>query len=252
MKTHGGAETFLTSALDWGAWSASCPGRFTSGEIATGAHWIGDWVGPRVGLDLMEKKQISCPCRVSNPIPRLSSPQLSRYTDWAIPAVRLLKDGVHYATEIEQSYDSGSSVAPRDPKPRMSVLRKASRKLPDHTREITSIISMMRSPNTTAVWLAPLLRSAAQSERSALSITRNLHTDVISQPAQNRNVSYETVGTASGATASLSFVIPCLIFAISHLSCKNKPTGFAISVYLHGMIRQPLKVKVKLSLCLSN
>jgi len=41
----------LTSALDGGEWSASCPGHFTHRERAPGTHWIGGWVGPRVGLD---------------------------------------------------------------------------------------------------------------------------------------------------------------------------------------------------------
>jgi hypothetical protein len=31
--------------------------RFTSGERAPGTHWIGYWVGPRVGLDDMEKRK---------------------------------------------------------------------------------------------------------------------------------------------------------------------------------------------------
>jgi hypothetical protein len=61
-----------------------------------------------------------------------------------------------------------------------------------------------------------LARSFARISRSALSIIRNLHTDVISQPRQNRNVSHETVGTASRDTVSLPFVIPCLILAISY------------------------------------
>jgi hypothetical protein len=47
---------FLTSALAGGEWSASCPGRFTFGEIAPGAHWIG-WVEPRAGLDDVEKRK---------------------------------------------------------------------------------------------------------------------------------------------------------------------------------------------------
>jgi hypothetical protein len=42
---------FLTSALAGGEWSASRPGRSTSGEKAPGTHWIGGWVGPRAGLD---------------------------------------------------------------------------------------------------------------------------------------------------------------------------------------------------------
>jgi hypothetical protein len=40
-----------TLALDGGEWSASRPGRFTPRERAAGTHWIGGWVGPRVGVD---------------------------------------------------------------------------------------------------------------------------------------------------------------------------------------------------------
>jgi hypothetical protein len=45
---------FLTSALVGGEWSASRPGRFTTGERAPSTHWIGGWVGPRVGLDRLD------------------------------------------------------------------------------------------------------------------------------------------------------------------------------------------------------
>jgi hypothetical protein len=47
----------LTSALVGGEWSASRPGRFTPGERAPGTHWIGGWVGPRVGLEAVEKRK---------------------------------------------------------------------------------------------------------------------------------------------------------------------------------------------------
>jgi hypothetical protein len=30
-------------------------------------HWIGGWVGPRVGLDAGARRKILCPCRGSNP-----------------------------------------------------------------------------------------------------------------------------------------------------------------------------------------
>jgi hypothetical protein len=77
MKKYGGVEvapSFLTSALDEREWSASRPDHFTPGEIANGTHWIGDWVGPRVGLDVVEKRKI-LPCRESNPA---HSPSLYR------------------------------------------------------------------------------------------------------------------------------------------------------------------------------
>jgi hypothetical protein len=53
------ATPFLTSALDGGEWSASRLGRFTPGDTAPNTHFIGGWMGPRAGLDLMEKKSFS-------------------------------------------------------------------------------------------------------------------------------------------------------------------------------------------------
>jgi hypothetical protein len=39
---------------------------FTRGERAPGTHWIGGWVGPRAGLDDVEKTKIALPYRKSN------------------------------------------------------------------------------------------------------------------------------------------------------------------------------------------
>jgi hypothetical protein len=47
----------LTAALVGGEWSASHPGRFTSRERARRTHWIGGWVGPRAGLDDVERRK---------------------------------------------------------------------------------------------------------------------------------------------------------------------------------------------------
>jgi hypothetical protein len=61
MKTYGAVDVqiqiFLTSALLGGEWSDSHPARFTQGERAPGTHWIGGWVGPRTGLDHVEKRK---------------------------------------------------------------------------------------------------------------------------------------------------------------------------------------------------
>jgi hypothetical protein len=78
MKANEGMDVqihiFLTSALVGGEWSAP------------GSHWVGGWVGPRAGLDGMEKKKfwslpglklqpLSCPAcsqllyRVPVPVP---------------------------------------------------------------------------------------------------------------------------------------------------------------------------------------
>jgi hypothetical protein len=55
----------LTSALDGGEWSASCPGRFTPREKAPGTHWIGGWVDPRAVLDPAVKRKIPSTSRES-------------------------------------------------------------------------------------------------------------------------------------------------------------------------------------------
>jgi hypothetical protein len=49
---------FLTSVLVGGERSASRPGRFNPRETASDTHWIRGWVGPRAGLDDMEKRKI--------------------------------------------------------------------------------------------------------------------------------------------------------------------------------------------------
>jgi hypothetical protein len=61
MKAYGGGDVeihiFLNSALVWGQWSTSRPGRFTPRERAPGTHSIGGWVDPRTGLDDVEKRK---------------------------------------------------------------------------------------------------------------------------------------------------------------------------------------------------
>jgi hypothetical protein len=61
MKAYGRVDVeihvFLTSALVEGEWSDSRTGRFTPAERAPGTHWIGGWVGPRTGMDDMEKRK---------------------------------------------------------------------------------------------------------------------------------------------------------------------------------------------------
>jgi hypothetical protein len=66
-----GEWIFLTSALGGGEWSASRSCRFTPGERASGTHWLGGWVGPRAGLDNVEKRKFL-------PLPRLELRPLCR------------------------------------------------------------------------------------------------------------------------------------------------------------------------------
>jgi hypothetical protein len=78
MKAYEGVDVyihvFLTSALVGGEWLASRPGRFTPGERDPGTHWAGGWVGPRAGLDDVEKRKISPPTGTWSAIPPSSSP----------------------------------------------------------------------------------------------------------------------------------------------------------------------------------
>jgi hypothetical protein len=67
----------LTSALAGGEWSDSRPCRFTPGE---------GWVDPRAGLDDMEKWKF-LPHRDSNSDSLVVQSVVSRYTDYAIPAL---------------------------------------------------------------------------------------------------------------------------------------------------------------------
>jgi len=61
MKTCGVVEvqlhTFLTSALNGGEWSASCPSCCTHGKRVPRPHWIGGWVGPRASMDVVGKEK---------------------------------------------------------------------------------------------------------------------------------------------------------------------------------------------------
>jgi hypothetical protein len=68
----------ITVTLDGGKWSNSRPGRCTPGRNP-GTHWIWGWVGSRAGLDVWEKRRISCSCRDWNP--RSPSPKPSCYAD---------------------------------------------------------------------------------------------------------------------------------------------------------------------------
>jgi hypothetical protein len=79
MKTSGSrgiAPLFLTSALDGGERSASSPGLVT-----LGTHCIKGWVGPRTGVDTVEKKT---PYTAGNKTPAVQ-PVARHYTDWDIP-----------------------------------------------------------------------------------------------------------------------------------------------------------------------
>jgi hypothetical protein len=76
---HSFASTLIRSE-----WTASRPDRFTPREWVPGTQWIGGWVGPRAGLDVVSKIKIPSPRRDSKPNHPIILPLVSRYTDWAI------------------------------------------------------------------------------------------------------------------------------------------------------------------------
>jgi hypothetical protein len=72
--------SFLTSALDWGEWSASRPGCALPRGKDPGTHCTGGWVGPRAGLDTEDRGKILCPRRESNPDRPVVQPVVRQYT----------------------------------------------------------------------------------------------------------------------------------------------------------------------------
>jgi hypothetical protein len=58
---------YFMSALGGDEWSALYPGHIVPGERTPGTHWIGDWVGPRSGLDAVEATDISFLYQELNP-----------------------------------------------------------------------------------------------------------------------------------------------------------------------------------------
>jgi hypothetical protein len=61
------APLLLTSVLDEGEWLASPLCQMIPVEKAIGNHFIGGWVCSSFGLNIMEKRRISCFCVETNP-----------------------------------------------------------------------------------------------------------------------------------------------------------------------------------------
>jgi hypothetical protein len=79
----GGIAPRILDLGNWGMWVVS----FTPRERAPGTHWIGSWVGPRAGLDAMEKRKIPSHRRESNLRTPIVQPVASLYTDLATEAL---------------------------------------------------------------------------------------------------------------------------------------------------------------------
>jgi hypothetical protein len=71
--------TILNIGTNGGEWSDSRAGRFTSGKIAPGSYCIGRWVGPRAGLDAINKRKSLSPAEKQKP--SVVQPVARRYTD---------------------------------------------------------------------------------------------------------------------------------------------------------------------------
>jgi hypothetical protein len=67
MNTYGGGRrrSSIFLDLDFRLWSVSRSARFTTVETFPGIHSTENWVGPRAGLALWNRK-ISCPCQELN------------------------------------------------------------------------------------------------------------------------------------------------------------------------------------------
>jgi hypothetical protein len=57
-------QVILTSVIVGGEWSLSHPGRLIPGEKALRTHRTGGWLGPRAGLEDMEKEKYFTPLRL--------------------------------------------------------------------------------------------------------------------------------------------------------------------------------------------
>jgi hypothetical protein len=79
-----------------GEWSASRPGRFTSGEKAPGTHWIGGWVSPKTGLDDIEGRKIL-------PLPGIEPHLLGRPAHSLVAIPTELSQIIHIYTVWEKS-----------------------------------------------------------------------------------------------------------------------------------------------------
>jgi hypothetical protein len=76
--------TILDLGIRW-RWMAS----FTSllcypWETAPGTHWTGGCVGPRAGVDTVEKRKISCPYQESNSVSLVGRTSAMLFTDWTV------------------------------------------------------------------------------------------------------------------------------------------------------------------------
>jgi hypothetical protein len=95
----------MISALVGGEWSASRPRRFIPRERTPDTHWIGGWVDPKAGLDIVEKRKfLTLPkielrilCRPAR-IECMRVRSQKRYTSWIARRINI----TFYAYKIFQ------------------------------------------------------------------------------------------------------------------------------------------------------
>jgi hypothetical protein len=82
------SDSFLTSVLDGGEWSASHPGRVLAPgkDPPPHTHWTEGWVGPRACLDTEARQKSFRFCRWSNLDHPVVQSAARQYTVWATPA----------------------------------------------------------------------------------------------------------------------------------------------------------------------
>jgi hypothetical protein len=102
----GGEEVLLLLVLNigtrWG-WVINITPRpsFTTGERTPGTHYIGGWVGPRVGLDAEATGKILCHCRGSNP----GNPDRSQIRYWlSYPGHNISGIPTEYLREVKYMF----------------------------------------------------------------------------------------------------------------------------------------------------
>lgn len=79
VRHEGGEGSRRIVSLSWLAlygveWLPSSPGRFAPREEIHRTHWIGEWLCPRVGQDLLKKRKIFLLTGNRTTIPRFCNP----------------------------------------------------------------------------------------------------------------------------------------------------------------------------------
>jgi hypothetical protein len=120
-------------------------------EVSVGAHWIGEWVGPRAGLDAVANRKISSPCQDSNP----RSPVLYH---WANPTPITNQVVAFYSAAYSNTGTGEASVAMETELISASTRKPVTwRYLKPHTWELTASELTSIHVNKILLIKAPLL-----------------------------------------------------------------------------------------------